>query len=234
MNNKRRTQNQDTRWYPLVLSSLAVSSGIAIFWFFSAEPIQIDKQKNRKALSHPLKQQLSFAIQEAFTQNLNPNICHRVSEELDGFRLDENHILRSASNHDLSQKLPEKADEIVQACIIDMKKPGSGAIAGCFWVKPESSISGKLKRGDIINEFNRYHLVELKLQFRDYKQRVPVSCESIFLTPTNALGVVAYYSVYWTDNPEKPLTQKVTGGFQIDLPRFVIEKAVNQNRFKSF
>ena len=229
MNNKRRHQKQDTSWYTLVLSSLAVTSGITSFWIISSEPIQIEAKKSRKALSHPLKHQISYAIGEAFTKNLTPQVCRKLSDSLEGFKLDRNLSLYDAGTYLIKAPLTESADEIVQSCIQDTKKPGSKAIAGCFWVVADNE--GPEKKENSQNaDIKTMHLLELKLQFRDYRLRAPVSCESIFNTPSEALGVVAYYSIYWTKNEAMPLAQKVTGGFQIDLPRFMIEQAVDPDK----
>lgn len=212
-----------------MLSSLAVTSGITSFWIISSEPIQIEAKKSRKALSHPLKHQISYAIGEAFTKNLTPKVCKELSGSLEGLKLDRNLWVYDAGTYQINSPLPEKADEIVHSCIQDTKKPGSKAVAGCFWIVADSG-QGQENEDKQNTELGKMHLLELKLQFRDYRLRSPVSCESIFSDPSEALGVVAYYSIYWTQNETMPLAQKVTGGFQIDLPLFMIKQAANPDK----
>lgn len=212
-----------------MLSLLAITSGITSFWIFSTEPIQIEAKKSRKALTHPLKHQISYVIGEAFTKNLTQQVCSKLSDSLEGLRLDQNLSLLNASTHKLNVQLSENADEIVQSCIQDTRNPGSKAIAGCFWVSTKDDRAENSETSPT-TDLAKLHLLELKLQFRDYRQRAPVSCRDIFEQPSDALGVVAYYSIYWTKNEDTPLSQKTTGGFQIDLPRFMIEQATKAEK----
>lgn len=212
-------------YYTALVIALATLSAIATVVIVRDEDIRVSPNLPRPSSERTFVHHLTMALRQQMTTNLSAKFCDKPQEFFNDLVIHDDSRLRSLTPLAKKTYTTPLEKEAIKRC---QRLPQEGLTRRiCYSITSETSDGSRT----FLNASRS--LVELQWQVRDFRQKKPVACELIFTDYPKTLGIMAYFTIYWvqptpSNGSKAPRLEKITHGFQADLPYSQLESAQHQ------